>query len=300
MRRFPRKFLIEAVGVSLAVHVILVVILGSVVVYVAQSADEPEFEALPVPDQPVEPLQQKVYLQKNQRQSQKPPPLRIVVQQVTQLNPPQLQIALPEVKASANYRGYGSGSGGLGKGFDLSATIVDIKAFGTTKRLDHAFKGTIRTFSRIDRLRQDGRWFIGEDMKRRSKHIYNYAFNLPEQPFEQGFPGVTDQFEWFSLDFEAELHWPAYLAGEYEFRLTSDDGSIFMIDGQDVIDNDGLHGMSARIGRAKLEPGKHHFRLVYFQGPRVMIGLILEYRRAGEHNWQIFDIRKLLDYQPRA
>ena len=42
-------------------------------------------------------------------------------------------------------------------------------------------------------------------------------------------------------------------AGEYDFRLTSDDGSQLWIGGTCVVDNDGLHGARAKDGRKVLD-----------------------------------------------
>ena len=43
--------------------------------------------------------------------------------------------------------------------------------------------------------------------------------------------------------------------GEYTFYLTSDDGSRLFVDGEAIIDNDGLHGMEEVSGSVVLEPG---------------------------------------------
>ena len=50
----------------------------------------------------------------------------------------------------------------------------------------------------------------------------------------------------------------------YRLRLTSDDGSRLWIDGQLVLDHDGLHGSTAKIGDVPLGKGWHHFRLEWF------------------------------------
>ncbi|MFM9019917.1 MAG: PA14 domain-containing protein [Sediminibacterium sp.] len=50
----------------------------------------------------------------------------------------------------------------------------------------------------------------------------------------------------------------------YEFFTTSDDGSILLIDGKEVVNNDGNHGAEERSGRCILEKGYHSFRLQYF------------------------------------
>ena len=51
----------------------------------------------------------------------------------------------------------------------------------------------------------------------------------------------------------------------YTFFLLSDDGSRLVLDGQTLIDNDGLHGNIERRGQAFLNKGKHRLAVSYFQ-----------------------------------
>jgi len=53
-------------------------------------------------------------------------------------------------------------------------------------------------------------------------------------------------------------------SGAYTFFITSDDGSRLYIDGQEVIDNDGLHGMSQKSGKVQLDAGFHEIVVTYF------------------------------------
>lgn len=69
-------------------------------------------------------------------------------------------------------------------------------------------------------------------------------------------------------------------AGEYEFELGSDDGSKLLINGELVVDNDGLHGFETRTGSIRLDAGQHALRVEFFErsgGDRVQ----LRYRRVG-------------------
>jgi azurin len=50
----------------------------------------------------------------------------------------------------------------------------------------------------------------------------------------------------------------------YTFFLSSDDGSRFYLDGEQLIDNDGLHGMVEKRGTATLEAGLHEILVTYF------------------------------------
>ena len=49
------------------------------------------------------------------------------------------------------------------------------------------------------------------------------------------------------------------------FRLASDDGSRLLINGQEIIKNDGLHGTQNVDGEVALRKGYHPFRLEYFE-----------------------------------
>ncbi|MFW5882626.1 MAG: PA14 domain-containing protein [Planctomycetota bacterium] len=55
-------------------------------------------------------------------------------------------------------------------------------------------------------------------------------------------------------------------SGEYTFYTTSDDGSFLSIDGEQVVENGGWHGMQEEKGTVTLEPGPHEFEVYFFQG----------------------------------
>jgi len=52
--------------------------------------------------------------------------------------------------------------------------------------------------------------------------------------------------------------------GKYTFFLSSDDGSRFYLDGEQLINNDGLHGMIEKRGTATLDAGLHEILVTYF------------------------------------
>jgi hypothetical protein len=64
-------------------------------------------------------------------------------------------------------------------------------------------------------------------------------------------------------------------AGEYGFRISSDDGAKLVIDGKLIIDNDGQHPPKEASGKVQLGAGDHDMVLEYFQGPRYQINLQL-------------------------
>lgn len=61
--------------------------------------------------------------------------------------------------------------------------------------------------------------------------------------------------------FEGELYAPD--AGVYKFRIASDDGSEFEIDGKTLIENSGVHAVRARGADIRLEKGWHAIRIRY-------------------------------------
>jgi hypothetical protein len=54
--------------------------------------------------------------------------------------------------------------------------------------------------------------------------------------------------------------------GDYTFYSSSDDGSRILIDGKEVIDNDGIHGPVTVKGTARLTRGMHPIRVLFFEG----------------------------------
>ena len=125
--------------------------------------------------------------------------------------------------------------------------------------------------------------------------IYTTRLNIPQREFTQGFPGVTDRFEWFAIDYTGKF-WIEN-PGKYQFGLLSDDGSRLYIDNTTLIDNDGIHPPLTMVETVKLARGIHTIRVSYFQGPRAMLALILSVAYPGEEKFRIFDTR---DFRPPA
>jgi outer membrane protein OmpA-like peptidoglycan-associated protein len=111
--------------------------------------------------------------------------------------------------------------------------------------------------------------------------ISTTVLNIQPQSFTVGFPGVTNRFEWFAIDYSGRIMLPQ--AGTYTFRLTSDDGSKLFIDGREVIDNDGVHGVEWKDAEVTLTAGIHEIRVQYFQGPREDVALVLEWGPDAEN-----------------
>lgn len=85
---------------------------------------------------------------------------------------------------------------------------------------------------------------------------------------------VNEEAKNMAYIFEGQLKAPR--SGEYLFHLYSDDGSRLFIDGEIVIDHDGIHGFERKSGLVQLTEGTHPLRLDYFNnGGRQ--GLMVEY-----------------------
>ena len=71
------------------------------------------------------------------------------------------------------------------------------------------------------------------------------------------------QHDNFVLRFRGAVHVPS--DGDYKFKTESDDGSKLYIDGSQVVDNDGLHGMEVQEGTVTLTAGWHSIVIVMFE-----------------------------------
>lgn len=106
------------------------------------------------------------------------------------------------------------------------------------------------------------------------------SFIVQSQPFTAGFPGVLMQDEWFAIRYDGNIELPAN--DTYQFRLNSDDGAIFYIDGEKIVDNDGVHTTKLATASKVLKAGKHSLRLDYFQGAKGTVALSLEMGRGAQ------------------
>ena len=122
--------------------------------------------------------------------------------------------------------------------------------------------------------------------------IYTPFLYLPVRNFLEGFPGVTDRFEWFAIDYNGQF-W-IQKSGKYRFALESDDGAKLYIDSKTIIDNDGVHPPLTKMGAANLTEGLHSIRISYFQGPREQIALILAIAEPKQKDFYIFNMEKYL------
>jgi hypothetical protein len=122
--------------------------------------------------------------------------------------------------------------------------------------------------------------------------VYTNSLNVWPQSFAEGFPNITERFEWFAIEYTGRF-W-IEKEGRYRFSLLSDDGARLEVNNKLVIDNDGVHRAEAVSSSAVLTRGVHEIKVEYFQGPRFTVALVLAVAAEGEP-WRIFDMR---DFKP--
>ena len=93
------------------------------------------------------------------------------------------------------------------------------------------------------------------DLKRVDKNI-NFASTQDEWP-------GTQFKDFFYIRWTGTIRVPA--DGKYTFFLDSDDGSRLFIDGKQVVDNGGAHGMEEVSGNLDLTTGNHALKVEFFE-----------------------------------
>jgi hypothetical protein len=164
-----------------------------------------------------------------------------------------------------------------------------VAVFGTTVVNPSGLRGevflipkNIQTIPKFEKLKSLG-------------YIYTDSLNIPNRDFNAGFPGITDRFEWFAINYTGRFY--VQNPGIYRFSLTSDDGSMLYIDGKLIIDNGGLHPARTLDGGLDLSGGIHKIRISYFQGPRFQIALVLKVASPGQNTYRVFSTN---EFKPPA
>ena len=131
---------------------------------------------------------------------------------------------------------------------------------------------------------------------RSNKLVVFSKFDIATRSWDLGFPAGEGDFlatengsrlvEWFALDLKGMIRLGSqYATGDYQFALMSDDGATLEIEGQMVVDNDGVHSpkWSCSPANVHLKQGDlYDVKLKYFQGPRNQIALRLLWRPSSE------------------
>lgn len=169
-----------------------------------------------------------------------------------------------------------------------SAFAQNEPTFGATVVIPAGLHGTVYLIPDNTTVLPD---FQDEHLQRVGE-IWTNSLNVPPRHWRKGFPGLTDRFEWFAINYDGNF-W-IDTPGRYVFALLSDDGSRLFIDNVPVIDNDCQHSPDLRLVAVKLEGGGHRLGVAYFQGPRDCLALVLAV--AGpDGEWKAFDVR---DFKP--
>jgi hypothetical protein len=103
--------------------------------------------------------------------------------------------------------------------------------------------------------------------------LFTDRIDIADRNFSEGFPGFPSLTANFGLVYSGPL--TVEKAGDYLFRIGSDDGSLLFIDDHLLINNAGDHGFHSVDGMAHLTAGVHTLRVEYYQGPPTELGLQL-------------------------
>lgn len=169
---------------------------------------------------------------------------------------------------------------------EISDPLATLPNFGTTVVLPAGLHGTVYFIPKDTMVLPD----FARDPVERVGEIWTETLNIPPRHWRSGFPGLTDRFEWFAIDYDGRF-W-IDKPGRYTFALLSDDGSRLFLDDTPLIDNDCQHPPDLRIAAVKLEGGGHRIRVSYFQGPRDCLALLLAIAGPEEHEWRVFSIKE--------
>lgn len=92
----------------------------------------------------------------------------------------------------------------------------------------------------------------------------NYSTEIPVESGICDSPNTNIRKRDFSFGFLFNGYIDIPKTGIYQFRLTSDDGSLLSLSGNTIL-NDGIHGMETKILDIALEKGLHPIEIQYFQ-----------------------------------
>jgi hypothetical protein len=153
--------------------------------------------------------------------------------------------------------------------FSLSSYSQEEEVFGGSEKVSAALKG------KIYKLSEKTNHLPNFDTLQAVGILYATELNISNRDFASGFPGVTEITEWFGIEYKGDIF--VKEAGNYHFRLHSDDGSLLFINDSLVINNDGIHAAASAHGSIFLDKSRHRIKVKYFQGPRYHIALQLFY-----------------------
>lgn len=81
--------------------------------------------------------------------------------------------------------------------------------------------------------------------------------------FSGDFPGLPESLaKGFAAKFMGSVN--VVSGGEYNLCLTSSDGSMLALDGNLIVDNDGVHGSEQKCELVYMDPGEYELTVIYF------------------------------------
>jgi outer membrane protein OmpA-like peptidoglycan-associated protein len=182
--------------------------------------------------------------------------------------------------------------------FTFIGTAQNTDDLGSTKPFLIGLKGTIYNYvlpimgGRYNTVSMDSVGYTKEIEKTPPiGYVYAQSLNISERELSVPFPGVPRGKNTFAIVYTGNFE--VKDSAEYAFGLKSDDGSRLWIDGQQVINNDGIHQFNiAKTGSIGLSKGFHTIKVWYFQGLATRMGLLLVMKKSTEKDFRLFDLKK--------
>lgn len=141
------------------------------------------------------------------------------------------------------------------RGFKEGYTSSEILVLQATRAEYHVGRSPVNVKNGTKFSYYEGEFNRVQDME----SLYPVAFGFMPEPSILNAP-VVDHFGYI---WEGLIYVP--VRGVYGFGTRSDDGSVLVIDGRKVVDNDGSHGAVFSTGRIALDRGWHAYRLLFFE-----------------------------------
>lgn len=139
-----------------------------------------------------------------------------------------------------------------------------------------------RMVADVYQLRRDTQTVKAMDKRKPIKRVCMAQLDVEPRNFNEGFPGL-DMTEWFGLDIRFTI--TIAKTGNWDIMILSDDGSRVSIDGEEIINNDGIHAPQAVMETVTLTQGVHNVRVRYYQGPGQGLALMLGWKKEGAKDY---------------
>ena len=144
-------------------------------------------------------------------------------------------------------------------------------------------------YSRVNSAKLTSSWFSGTPLA----NILMPTLDVPNTPYENGFPGYPNLTAWYAIRFTSRLVVP--VTGSYTFQTKSDDGSNLYIDGKLVVANDHVQAITTATSAAvQLSAGVHNLQMDYFQGPPIYIAMMMLWRTPGDSTFSVIPSANLM------